>query len=255
MTHNDYAAFVEEILNEMMKLIKNHKITIPDLERAIDFHGKNFNRYTSQYNSPTRCLAYALRYGIKTSYQTWLNLKDHTEFKEHNRVVLLGGGCAFELLTFMKITRAKNLDVTVIDKYAADWEIFVPLIKNIAEGLGVKLEIRYVAAEKNLVDQIYSGRPEFIIASNFFSEIGWDKVHQLKLVFDRIPYLVQHLHYTHLDTLLNRQVFMTKLEPFPFIKVPVELAHMNLFGNFDRKMYYHSRNLIIWTQYAPARIS
>ena len=235
MTQDEFKVFQESLLAETLRLATEYQVKAEVIEKAVNYHKKNFETYISTYDDPSRCIAYALRYGLKTSYQTWLNLKDVQDFRKFERIMVLGGGCSFELLVMLKFLKGKNshFDVTIVDKYADHWKMFVPLHKTMASQLGINLKIKYVKSQ-DLINKIddQKFKPELLIASNMFNELSKKEIIDLQIPFDRLPYFVQDLYSGRIQWLV-RNVKKTRLEPFPKIEVPPDLRHLNLHQNLE----------------------
>lgn len=247
MNMNDFATFVEEILKEIADLSREHGLKREQLEGELRFHEKNFKSYFSNYDTPGRCLAYALRYGIKTSFQTWLNLKDKKIQGNYEHLVLIGGGCAFELLLLMRILKNKRLNVVIIDRYADEWKILLPVLKNMARKMEVTLALRFTEPKAQLKEQIARCRPDLVILSNMLNEIPWPKVEELDQAIESFPLYVQDLFVIEkIARLTNQNVKKTQLEKFPQIRLPEEFSGWNFLQNFEREMFYNCRNFIKW---------
>lgn len=246
MTENDFECLLISLQEKTLNLASKKRINPFLIEHALAFHEKNFRtNYVSTYNSNPSCLAYAMRYGMKTAWQTWLNLKDLEELSPFKKIVILGGGPSFELPVLLhKLKKSvTDIDVTVIDPYAKSWSIFSEVHHEMAKEMGVNLIINYIEPS-DIIDQVDALKPELLVASNLLNELSEEEIIKLRVLFSKLPYFVQDLHFSKMNLLLEKFISKSVNQPFPNLQLPSSFCHLNLYGNFvNRSLYFDSKNL------------
>ncbi len=248
MTEEEFECLSRELLEATMNIASSYKIDQNQL--ADEFTKGDFK---SEYRGHAACLAYALRYGIKTAFDTWSLLRKGPIVNKVGNITILGGGCAFELPVLMHFLKDQNkeLHVKVIDRVSR-WRIFQPMHIRMAEKMGIRLHLDYVPA-MDVLEQVDSYKTDLLVSFNSMSELTFGERKALRIAYDNCK---RHLFW-HSSLNVMQEVFGSSYVPMrddlPFHpeaqltrtlgnRYP-KLAEMNVFANLGRKGFYLMHNL------------
>ncbi len=248
MTEEEFESLSRELLEETMNIASSYKI-------EQDLLAQHFTKgdYKAEFNGHAACVAYALRYGIKTAFDTWSLLKKGPIHHKVGNITILGGGCAFELPVMMHFLKDHNkeLHVKVIDPISR-WRIFQPMHVRMAQKMGIRLHLEFVPA-MDVLEQVDSYKTDLLVSFNSLTELSFGERKALRIAYDNCK---RHLFW-HSSLTVMQEVFGSSYVPMrddlqfhPEAQLTrtlanrfPKLAEMNVFANLGRKGFYLMHNL------------
>lgn len=254
VTEDEFQTLSLDLLEATMNIASVHKVDEKRLIEELKRHSQNFKGgETSEYASNTACIAYAVRYGVRSAFEAWSLLRKGPIKNKVGNITILGGGCCFELpvlLHFLK-DQHKELHVKVIDPVTR-WKIFQPMLIRLAEKMGVRLHLDFVPVI-DLLEQIDSYKTDLLVSFNGLNELSFGERKALRIAYATCNrHLIWHPSLTVMQDVFSATYVPMRDEiPFhPQEELTTRLSHrwpklaeLNLFANSGKKGFYLMHNL------------
>lgn len=249
MNKSNIDRLLRRLMTMIFELAAEHNVSIEEIIQGVQFHGTNLtarNGYTSSYDSKSRCIAYALRYGIKTSYQTWMNLSKSASLLSPSKVLSIGGGCSFEIPIILNFIDSSidELEVVVLDVHSRDWKFFKAMHESYAAELGIELNLRFRTfdlRQHDLDHELKIFDADLVVISNLLNEIDDSVCGEIATSCSGRDIFIQDPSFEKLSGFYSEMFgsfagkkFANEIKDFPyhFLKTHLETVS-NLFENIS----------------------
>lgn len=253
MNEKDFENLAIDLLEATMNIATVHKVDTKNLIEEHKRHSHNFNKgELTEFASHSACIAYAFRYGIKTSYETWSLLRKGPLKSKVGNITILGGGCCFELPVLLHYLKDQNkeIQVRVIDPVAR-WQIFQPMHVRLAEKMGIRLHLEFVPVV-DILEQIDSYRTDLLLCLNSLNELSFGERKALRIAYATCNrHLIWHPSLSVMQDVFGAS-YIPMREEMKFSEGELsdclsrhhpEFAQLNPFANFGEKGFYLMHNL------------
>lgn len=255
MTEAQFETLALDLLEATMNIATVHKVDEKRLIEEYTRHSHKLNKgaLQSEYASQASCVAYAIRYGMKTAFQAWSLLQKGPIRNKVGNITILGGGCCFELpvlLHFLK-DQNKEIHVKVIDPISR-WKIFQPMHVRMAEKMGIRLHLDYVPVV-DILEQVDSYKTDLLVSFNSLNELSAPDRRAIRIAYGTCNrHLIWHPSLTVMQEVFNATYvpmrdemrFHPEQELTSYLRIRYpKLADFNVFANLGKKGFYLMHNL------------
>lgn len=254
MTEAEFEILALDLLEGTMNIATLHKIDEKRLIEEYTWHSHKLNKgeLKSDYASQASCIAFAIRYGMKTAFQTWSLLQKGPIKNKVGNITILGGGCCFELPVLLHFLKdQKEIHVKVIDPISR-WKIFQPMHVRMAEKMGIRLHLDYVPVV-DILEQIDSYKTDLLVSFNSLNELSIAERKALRIAYANCNrHLIWHPSLTVMQEVFNASYvpmrddmrFDPEQELTSYLRIHFpKLADFNVFANLGKKGFYLMHNL------------
>jgi hypothetical protein len=203
MTREEFIETAGEMFIFNYRLSLKMQIELSSLVESLNSLASSFMlTRTSDYQSYEDKLAYAARYGMRTAFQTWRNLQQEQDFTAIKKIMLIGGGPAFELPFILeKMPTGSRVEVCILDKEAG-WKMYRPWHERSAGMKALSLSLEWVASGN--LSEVNQFRPDLLVLSNVLGDLPSALLSDLAGHLKQVPnYLIQEVG-SNAATLINQ---------------------------------------------------